>query len=371
MGRRDFGSVRKLPSGRWQATYFHKGERHTGSMTFGAKADATAWLASIETDIRRGGWVDPRAGKVTLAAMLERWLASNPSKRSSSLERDRSIIENHLPDALTARAVATIGREDIQALVDTWAETKAASTVGRQYSAIRAAFSWAEASDIITRTPCRAIRLPKVELVDRPVLAVEQLQRLAETLGPDQAAFMWLGAVGGLRWAEVAGLTVGTVVLPAGVVKVTAQLRRDGRLGPPKSTAGRRSLAVPTWLAEDLAAVIARRGLTAADSESLVFVDRDGGPLDYTNWRRRMWARATKKAGLVGLKFHDLRSMAATALVAQGVDIKTAQTRLGHSSPQVTLGIYARATVEADRLAAEKVGAFFGPSRTDRARPGA
>jgi integrase len=51
--------------------------------------------------------------------------------------------------------------------------------------------------------------------------------------------------------------------------------------------------------------------------------------------------------------------MAATALVAAGVDIKTAQTRLGHSSPSVTLGIYARATEQADRLAADAVGAFF------------
>jgi integrase len=53
--------------------------------------------------------------------------------------------------------------------------------------------------------------------------------------------------------------------------------------------------------------------------------------------------------------------MAATALVAAGVDIKTAQTRLGHSSPSVTLGIYARATEQADRLAAEAVGAVFAP----------
>jgi integrase len=368
MGRRDFGSVRKLPSGRWQATYHHNGERHTGATTFSAKSDAAAWLASVETDIGRGGWVDPRAGRITLAAMLERWLESNGSKRASSRARDRAIIENHLPPALAARVVATISRSDIQALVDSWAGKP--STVNRQYSTLRAAFAWAEASDVIARTPCRSIRLPKVELVERPTLSAQQLQRLADALGPDQAPFMWLGAVGGLRWAETAGLTVGAIALPAGVVKVSAQLGRDGRLGPPKSAAGRRSLAVPVWLAEDLAAAIARRGLTGADADALVFVDRAGGPLDYTNWRRRTWARATKAAGLPALRFHDLRSMAATALVASGTDIKTAMTRMGHSSPQVTLGIYARATAEADRLAADKIGEILGPSRTRRAGPG-
>ena len=68
-------------------------------------------------------------------------------------------------------------------------------------------------------------------------------------------------------------------------------------------------------------------------------------------------------AGPPGLRFHDFRSLAAIALVAAGVDVKTAQTRFGHSSPTVTLGIYARATDKADRLAAEAVGTYLAPSR--------
>jgi len=59
---------------------------------------------------------------------------------------------------------------------------------------------------------------------------------------------------------------------------------------------------------------------------------------------------------LPALKLHDLRSMIATALVASGVDIKTAKRRLGHSSPQLTLAVYARATEEADRMAQTRSG---------------
>jgi integrase len=61
--------------------------------------------------------------------------------------------------------------------------------------------------------------------------------------------------------------------------------------------------------------------------------------------------------------------MAATALVAAGVDIKTTQVRLGHSSPTVTLGIYARATEQADRLAAEAIGALFAPPNDKASAP--
>lgn len=187
------------------------------------------------------------------------------------------------------------------------------------------------------------MRLPRSALVERPVLSAAQLQKLAVELGPDQAAMMWLGVVGGLRWAECAGLQVGSLDLLKGTVSLSAQLGRDGRLTPPKSRAGNRRLSLPVWLVNDLAAVLARRGLTATDAEQLVFVSSPATPLHYTNWRRRTSVPACESAGLAGLRFHDLRSMAATALVAAGVDIKTTQARLGHSSPTVTLGIYARA----------------------------
>jgi integrase len=237
------------------------------------------------------------------------------------------------------------------------------------FSALRAALNYAEAARLIARSPCTGVRLPQASLVDRPMLTASQLERLAGELGAGQAAMMWLGAVGGLRWSEAAGLTVAGLDLLAGKVTVAGQIRRDGTLGPAKSASGRRTLALPVWLCEDLAALLAGRGLSAGDQAALVFTSPAGGPLDYSRWRTRMWLPACERAGMPGLRFHDLRSMAATALVAAGVDVKTAQTRLGHSSPSVTLGIYARATASADRAAADAVGAFFGASRTQRARP--
>jgi integrase len=51
-----------------------------------------------------------------------------------------------------------------------------------------------------------------------------------------------------------------------------------------------------------------------------------GKPLDYTWWRRK-----------VG--FQDLRRANATEMVRAKVDVKTAQARLGHSDPRLTLAI--------------------------------
>jgi integrase len=52
-------------------------------------------------------------------------------------------------------------------------------------------------------------------------------------------------------------------------------------------------------------------------------------------------------------------------MVAEGVDVKTAQARLGHSDPRLTLAVYAQATTEGDRSAAEKLGARLMRSAND------
>jgi integrase len=108
-----------------------------------------------------------------------------------------------------------------------------------------------------------------------------------------------------------------------------------------------------------LAVHLARRGLTGVDSGAFVFTMPGGGPLVYQNWRNRFWLPACTTVGLEGLGFHDLRRLNATGLVMEGVDVKTIQSRLGHSDPRLTLAVYAQATNEADRAAAELLGNRF------------
>ena len=196
--------------------------------------------------------------------------------------------------------------------------------------------------------------------MDRPALDTKQLEVVAKALGPDHGTMVWLGAVLGFRWAECAGLTANRIDFEAGTVTVDRQLSRAGTLAPPKSASSVRALATPKWLMDDLAALVEKRGVNRS-SDEFVFVTPDDRPLDYTNWRRRVWGPACEKAKQPSLKFHDLRSLATTALVAAGVDVKTAQTRLGHSSPHVTLGIYARMTTENHRNASDLVGEIFRP----------
>lgn len=74
--RSELGSVRRLPSGRYQASYRTNGERFTGPRTFHTKDEALGWLAEERADRLRGTWRDPRQGDINLADYLSDWLAS-------------------------------------------------------------------------------------------------------------------------------------------------------------------------------------------------------------------------------------------------------------------------------------------------------
>ncbi len=101
-------------------------------------------------------------------------------------------------------------RADVQRLVDNLPAELAPSTVRRMYSALRAMFKSAEAAELIPRSPCRHVRLPSAELVERPALDADQLSSVAAGLG-DHGTMVWLVAVLGLRWGEVAGVTIGDI----------------------------------------------------------------------------------------------------------------------------------------------------------------
>src|SRR2546429_2803674 len=96
MRRRQFGSVRKLPSGRWQVRYrAPSGELLPGPETFPTKADADAFLARQQVAQQRGEWFDPRRAEIMFGEWV-RVYETAMSKWPTTAARDRSVIERHL-----------------------------------------------------------------------------------------------------------------------------------------------------------------------------------------------------------------------------------------------------------------------------------
>jgi integrase len=364
MPRRHFGSLRQRGR-RWEASYWHNGQRHTGPTRFATKGDALAFLSEVETVIRRGSWIDPSAGRISVRELAFAWVDADPTKRESTAVREALALRLHIFPTLGSLRIEQVGPQDVQCLVNDWSNGHAPRTVKRNYEVLRAMFSYAVRNDWLGRNPCRNIKLPAVEGTRRYDLTPEDIPRIALHMPSEYSPMIWMGAALGLRWSEVAALRVGRLDLSGGRITVAEGLTRGigghNVFGPPKSRAGKRTMSVPKTIVAMLAAHLEEQGLTTDDAESLVFTDEFGGPLRYSNWRRRIWLPSAKAGGCEGAGFHDLRRLNATTLVVGGVDVKTAQVRLGHADPRMTLSIYASAPATADRAAAETVDQrFFG-----------
>ena len=112
MSRRRFGSVRRLPSGRWQVRYrTSDGRQHTAPETFATKADASRHLAQVETDLRRGQWSDPRLGRTTFAEWADRWQATTVNLRANTRAAYRNLLHRYLLPTFGPIPLAEHGRD--------------------------------------------------------------------------------------------------------------------------------------------------------------------------------------------------------------------------------------------------------------------
>ncbi len=97
MRRREYGSLRHLPSGRWQARYpGSDGRLRPAPQTFPSQQAAAGWLASLQTDLARGAWVDPRRGEEPFADYATAWLTQRVDLRPRTHELYGGLLERHL-----------------------------------------------------------------------------------------------------------------------------------------------------------------------------------------------------------------------------------------------------------------------------------
>jgi hypothetical protein len=200
MGRRQFGSVLRLPSGRWQARYFSPdGEEHTAPQTFATKGDAARFLARIQTEMDRGEWRAPRLGRITFGRWVEEYLAGARHKRPTTRARDEVVLRTHFLPALGRQPLTAITPLDVRRLVEDMGRGLAPATVRTNYGVLKAVLSAAVEADVIVRSPCRGVKLPAARPHERPSLTADDLHRLAYAVAEPYRPVVYVAGVLGLR----------------------------------------------------------------------------------------------------------------------------------------------------------------------------
>ncbi len=190
---------------------------------------------------------------------------------------------------------------------------------------------------------------------------------LADATDVDSRAMIYLGGVMGMRWSEIAGLRVGRLDLLARTLTLAETVAATGGFADVKTSSSRRTLPIPPFLVEMLAEHLARRGLTRADADQLVFVAPRGGRLYEETWHKRTWRPALRRAGLEGFHFHWLRHTSVVPVL--GTHPRVIQERLGHSSWATTMDTYGHILAATDDGVTGRLDAMFSaPDGTPMAR---
>jgi integrase len=128
---------------------------------------------------------------------------------------------------------------------------------------------------------------------------------------------------------------------------VTEVATGERSIGPPKTVAGRRSVAIPPNV---LPVVEQHLATIGPDPGTLLFPGSDGY-LRRGHFYHQIWTPALRTTGLV-FRFHDLRRAGLTWAAAQGATIAELMHRAGHASPNAAM-LYQHATMDRDHAIAE------------------
>jgi integrase len=96
-------------------------------------------------------------------------------------------------------------------------------------------------------------------------------------------------------------------------------------------------------------------GQYAQDGDgALIFTSPEGTPLRHSNFTRRVWLPAARKAGMTGVHFHDLRHAGNSFTAHAGANLRELMARMGHSTTRAAM-IYLHSTDARQRVIADAV----------------
>jgi integrase len=333
------------------------------SRTFRTKKEAERYERAHHAAIDSGVWIDPQAGRVTLGAWATEWQRTVVHLRPKTRKIYDVNLRNHILPALGDYELAKLTPSMLRAwLSDVTAKEGrrgkpiAAGTVAQAYRTLNRVLTAAVDDDLIGRNPLQGVKPPRVEPEPMRFLTHKEVATLAASIDARYRALVYVAAYTGLRAGELIALRRKHVDLLRRTITVVEQVQYIDRrhvVSPPKSAAGRRSVALPRLVADALDEHL--RGLADQSADALVFPAPEGGYLHLENFRRRVWLAAVQQAGLAPLRVHDLRHTCASLAIAAGADVKILQRMLGHASAALTLDRYGhllpgQAESDADRL---------------------
>ena len=370
------GHIRERTPGSWELKFDAPrdpvtGKRKTRYVTVkGSKKAAQQELRRLLTAIDEGRLID--RSKTTLAQFLDRWESWAATQVSGkTLERYSELLRHHVRPHLGPAQIQKLRAVNFAELYGKLQRPKpigsglAPRTVGHVHRLMHRIMSHAVKWEVIASNPVSAADPPRVERTEIQILDSGQIKAVLETLrGHVLYPVVVIALATGARRGELVALRWGDCDLENGKLNIERSYEQTNQglaLKAPKTKAGRRIITVPQSIAAELKGIGSSNrnsGLpsgSANPDQTILFSPGLAGfpwPPDALTGD---WARTVRVLKLPKVTFHALRHTHVSQLIAAGLDVVTVSRRIGHSNPNVTLGIYAHLFGNTDERAAEIV----------------
>jgi len=378
------GYIRKRSDGSWTieaSAGFDpvSGRRQRTYRTIrGTKKEATRALAALVAQIDNGTDLEP--GRVKYAQLAERWLSHAGTRvRATTLTRYEQLLRLHVIPRIGALPLARLRPAHLQWVIDAMVEAgQSPRSIIQAYRVVSSSLRQARRWQLIATNPAEAIQPPRAS---RPNLQIPDAADLSRLLNASEGSVyevpLTLAVASGLRRGELLALRWRDVDLDTGRITVNASLQwhkrrqRDGSstkelvLVEPKTDRARRGISLPRFGLEALKAhrrAQNERRLALGEAwidKGFVFDRGDGRPIEPDTFGHA-FVRIASKAGLKGVRLHDVRHGYASTLLHQGVHPKVASEALGHASVAFTLDIYSHVVPGLQEAAAQALDDALG-----------
>jgi integrase len=376
------GHIRRRGERSWELKFDvgidASGKRRIRYASFkGTKRAAEIELARLIAEHAAGNGVDPT--KATVGEFLATWLNDWAKQNVSPLtfQSYEKLIRLYLVPRVGAMPIQKLKPQHLQSLyaglgrdggVD--GRPLSAQTIGHAHRLLSRALGHAQTWSTISSNPAKAVSPPPVPRQEVEILTEDQIAHLLKaTEGRDIRPLVCFLLGTGARRAEALAITWRDLDLDRGIVTIKASLEQTLagglRVKEPKSRAGRRSVTLSPWLVAELRAHKVHQqqdrlalGMGRVPDDAPVFGNLDG------SWRTpnsvtTAWSRLADELGFPEVVLHALRHTHVSQLIASGSDILTISRRVGHSNPNITLGIYSHLFRNTDQAAAAAAEAMF------------